>query len=166
MPDLEQHFLVDPEALAWMVARLEPRPGEVVVELGAGAGTVAAALRRVVAPDDLVLVELDPALAEGLRRSFPGVRVVRGDWRAAWPTLPAPAALVVSLPDAHVDAVLDAIGARPPRVAVVAVAAGRSHRLPTGLVRKDRRALPRHAFVPPQQFDGEAWVLMPVGDRV
>jgi 16S rRNA A1518/A1519 N6-dimethyltransferase RsmA/KsgA/DIM1 with predicted DNA glycosylase/AP lyase activity len=156
MADLEQHFLADQEALAWIVERLEPRPGETVVELGAGAGTVAAALLRLVAPNDLVLVELDAVLAEELRRSFPGVRVEQADWRAAWPTLPAPGALVVSLPEAHVSDVLRAIAARPPRVAVVAVAAGRSTCLPPGLVRTAHRVLPRGAFAPPQPFDGEA----------
>jgi 16S rRNA A1518/A1519 N6-dimethyltransferase RsmA/KsgA/DIM1 with predicted DNA glycosylase/AP lyase activity len=162
---LEQHFLVDGDALAWIVERLDPQPGEVVVELGAGAGTIAAALRRVVAARDLVLVELDPGLADGLRRSFPGVRVEGADWRTAWSALPAPDALVVSLPDAHVAAVLHAIATRPPRVAVVAVAAGRSERLPHGLVRTAQRALPRRAFAPPQPFDGEAWVLRRAGDR-
>jgi protein-L-isoaspartate O-methyltransferase len=165
VPGLEQHFLVDPHALAWFVAELGPRPDELVVELGAGAGTIAAALLRVVAPASLTLVEVDPTLAEGLRHAFPGVRVVADDWRAAWPALPPADALVVSLPDAHVPAVIDAVAARPPRVAVVAVAAGRVPRLPPGLDLTARRTLPRTAFDPPQPFGGEAWVLRPPDGR-
>jgi len=161
--DLEQHFLRDGAALAWLVAQLDPRPGEAVVELGAGTGTVAAALRRVVAAASLTLVELDPELAAGLRRDFPGVRVEAADWRAAWRSLPPPDVLVASLPDAHVPVLLRALAARPPRVAGIAVAAGRPVRLPPELELTDRRPLPPTAFDPPQPFAGEAWVLRPTG---
>jgi protein-L-isoaspartate O-methyltransferase len=161
MPDLEQHFLVDPDVLAWIVAELDPRPGEAIVELGAGGGTIAAVLLGAIAPASLTLLEIDPLLAAGLRERFPGVRVVADDWNAAWATLGPVDALVVSLPDAQVAPLLEALGGRPPRVAVVAVAAGRNPRLPPGLVRTATRPLPRTAFAPPQPFDGEAWVLRP-----
>ncbi|MBW6457424.1 MAG: hypothetical protein K0A98_16200, partial [Trueperaceae bacterium] len=130
MGDLEQHFLTEPEALAWIVAELGPRPGERVVELGAGAGTIAQALSRVVAPADLTLVELDPRLATGLQQRFAGARVLTEDWRQAWRRLPPPDVLVVSLPHALVPAVLAAATAAPPRVAVVAVAADDPPSLP------------------------------------
>jgi protein-L-isoaspartate O-methyltransferase len=161
MPHLEQHFLADPEALAWIVAEVDVRPDDDVVELGAGAGTIAAALLRGTAPASLTLVELDAALADRLRGAFPTARVVAADWRAAWPTLPAADVLVVSLPEAEVGSALDAIAERAPRVAVVAVAAGRMARLPSGITLTASRPLPRTAFAPPQPFDGEAWVLRP-----
>jgi len=159
--DLEQHFLTDPEALAWIVAELGPRPGEHVVELGAGAGTVALALSRAVAPADLTLVELDPRLAADLRERFGAARVLAEDWRRAWRRIRPPDVLVVSLPHALVPAVLAAAAAAPPRVAVVAVATDDPPNLPRGLVRTATRPLPRTSFEPPQPFDGAAWVLRP-----
>jgi 16S rRNA A1518/A1519 N6-dimethyltransferase RsmA/KsgA/DIM1 with predicted DNA glycosylase/AP lyase activity len=157
--DLEQHFLVDPVALAWIATRLGARPGERVMELGAGAGSVAAALRRTVAEGDLTLVELDLRWADRLRTRFPAARVVADDWRRAWARLPVPDRLVVSLPATHAQAVLDAIAARPPAVTVLAVAAGCELRLPAALEVTERRALPADAFDPPQPFAGEAWVV-------
>jgi len=159
--DLEQHFLTDPDALAWVVAQLDPRPGERVVELGAGAGTIARALARAVAPSDLTLVELDPRLADRLRARFPGTRVLAEDWRRAWRRLPPPDALVVSLPHAILPAVLAAVAERPPRVAVVAVAAHAPPELPRGLRRTAAHPLPADAFRPRQAFDGVAWVVRP-----
>ncbi len=161
MPDLEQHFLTDAEALGWIVAQLDPRPGERVVELGAGAGTVARALLRTVAAADLTLVELDAGLAADLRATLRGVQVRAADWRRAWPDLPPPDAVVVSLPHALVPEVLAALAARPPRVAVVAVAADRPPRVPPSLARTAVRQLPAASFEPRQPFDAEAWVLRP-----
>lgn len=161
MTGLEQHFLTDPGALAWIVAELDPRPGERVVELGAGAGTIAAALWRRVAPTDLTLVELDPELAAGLRARFPGAHVLPEDWRDAWQRLPAPDVLVVSLPHALVPAVLAVVAGRPPRVAVVAVAADAPPPLPAALRRTAVCPLPAGSFRPPQPFEGAAWVIRP-----
>jgi len=79
MADLEQHFLSDPEALAWIVAALDPRPGERVVELGAGAGTVARALRQAYGaafPNARFQVwNRSPAGAENLASHFPDTLV-------------------------------------------------------------------------------------------
>lgn len=161
VPELEQHFLTDPDALAWIVAQLDPRPGERIVELGAGAGTVARALLGTVAAADLTLVELDGRLAADLRATLPGVQVRNADWQRAWPDLPQPDAVVVSLPHALVPAVLTALARRPPRVAVVAVAAAQPPRLPRTLARTAVRRLPAAAFEPRQPFDGEAWVVRP-----
>jgi len=159
--DLEQHFLRETAALDWIVAELDPRPGEPVVELGAGAGTVAAALLRRTSASDLTLVELDATLADALRRAFPRARVIAADWRAAWPQIGTFGALVVSLPDAFAQDVLDALGGAPPRVTILAVAAGRTLRLPAALRRTALRPLPAASFQPPQPFAGEAWVLRP-----
>jgi len=56
------------------------RPGDLVLDLGAGAGILTSALQAVGAR--VVAVELDATLADGLRRRFAGdqlVRVVQGD---------------------------------------------------------------------------------------
>lgn len=53
---------------------------EVVVELGAGTGTVTRALLRAGVPTEkLVVVEIVPDMAQHLRESFPGVQVICGD---------------------------------------------------------------------------------------
>lgn len=161
MPDLEQHFLSDAEALAWVVAQLDPRPGERAVELGAGRGTIAAALRPRVAAEDLTLVELDPRLAAGLRRRFPSARVAEGDWREVWAGLGRIDLLVVSLPNAWVSAALAAAAASPPRVVVAAVARERPPAVPEPFVVGARLSLPPESFSPPQPFAGEAWALRP-----
>ncbi len=60
--------------------RVQYGPDEVVVELGAGTGTVTRALLAAgVAPEKLVVVEIVPDMAAHLRNIFPGVHVVCGD---------------------------------------------------------------------------------------
>lgn len=54
-------------------------PGEVVVEIGAGTGSVTKPLLKVVPPDRLFVVEIDPDMAGFLRRHFPQAQVVLGD---------------------------------------------------------------------------------------
>ena len=76
MNPLSQYFLTAPGKLALLVGAAGIRPTDRVVELGAGAGTVAAALPPSVS---LTLVELDPRYAAELRRRFPGAAVVEGD---------------------------------------------------------------------------------------
>jgi phosphatidylethanolamine/phosphatidyl-N-methylethanolamine N-methyltransferase len=56
------------------------RPGQVVVELGAGTGAISQGLLDSgLPPDALMMIELDPSLARYLRARFPDVRVVNGD---------------------------------------------------------------------------------------
>ncbi len=72
-----QNFLVDARAVGIIVRAFDPQPGDRVLEVGPGRG----ALTRVVAPlvGRLLLVEVDPALAAGLRAdlipAFPGCRI-------------------------------------------------------------------------------------------
>jgi phosphatidylethanolamine/phosphatidyl-N-methylethanolamine N-methyltransferase len=67
-----------------------PAPGSAVLQLGAGTGVVSAAfLDAGLAPEDLVLVEIDPHMAAHLRTRFPGVTVIEGDARALPSSLPA-----------------------------------------------------------------------------
>ncbi len=54
--------------------------GANVIELGAGTGAITAALLEIgVRPEQLVIIERDPALARVLRSRFPGCRVVQAD---------------------------------------------------------------------------------------
>lgn len=68
---LSQNFLTDPDALDSIVAAAELEPGDNVVEIGPGLGVLT---RRLLAAGASVLaVELDPRLAEYLRRELYGV---------------------------------------------------------------------------------------------
>jgi 16S rRNA (adenine1518-N6/adenine1519-N6)-dimethyltransferase len=64
---LGQHFLRDPNLIRKIVAALEPAPGDLVLEYGAGTG----ALTRPLAASgaDLVAVEVDPDLLARLREA-------------------------------------------------------------------------------------------------
>ncbi len=69
--------------LAW------PDPGRAVLELGAGTGVISAALLAAgLAPERLVLNEIDPDLVALLRRRFPAVTVIEGDARTLAERLP------------------------------------------------------------------------------
>ncbi|RKN47164.1 23S ribosomal RNA methyltransferase Erm [Streptomyces hoynatensis] len=87
---LSQNFLYHPGVLRSIAACAALRPGDLVVEPGAGEG----ALTRVLAgrAREVVAHELDPALAARLPRrvrGLPNVRVVRGDFlRSTPPRLP------------------------------------------------------------------------------
>jgi len=77
---LGQHFLVDPRALDGIVRALDPRPGEVVVEVGSGAGFLTERLLETKAR--VIAVEIDPAMADLLDRrlgSSSALAIVRGD---------------------------------------------------------------------------------------
>ena len=68
---LSQNFLTDPEVLDTILAAAELSPGDNVVEVGPGLGVLT---RRLLAAGASVLaVELDPRLAEYLRRELYGV---------------------------------------------------------------------------------------------
>ena len=79
-----------PSMMAAMLDALELRPGQRVLEVGAGTGYNAALLARLVgARGEVVSVELDPATARRARRALARARsrasVVRGDGRDGWP---------------------------------------------------------------------------------
>ena len=69
-----QHFLTDRHYLARIVAAIDPRPGDAMVEIGPGTGLLTAGL----APrlERLHVVEIDRDLAAALRGAFPPDKVI------------------------------------------------------------------------------------------
>lgn len=75
-----QHFLVNPRVRQQILARLNSRPGDCWLEIGAGHGEMTLPLAGTGAR--VAAVERDPRLAEGLQAQivgFPQVEVVVGD---------------------------------------------------------------------------------------
>ncbi|MFO1364317.1 MAG: 16S rRNA (adenine(1518)-N(6)/adenine(1519)-N(6))-dimethyltransferase RsmA [Burkholderiales bacterium] len=94
-----QHFLHDPGIVARSVAAIDPRPGDVLVEIGPGLGALTAPLLARV--ERLHAVELDRDLAARLRAAHPPERLVvhAGDaLRFDFGALPAPLRVVGNLP--------------------------------------------------------------------
>lgn len=71
---LGQHFLTDRHYLDRIVAEIDPRPGEAMVEIGPGPGALTERLAKSVHP--LHVVEIDRELAEALRGRFAPEEVV------------------------------------------------------------------------------------------
>jgi protein-L-isoaspartate(D-aspartate) O-methyltransferase len=76
-----------PYVVAWMAEALELRPGERVLEIGAGSGYAAAVLSRVA--DDVYTVERHEELAERAREhcrelGYDNVHVLHGDGTLGW----------------------------------------------------------------------------------
>jgi len=69
-----QHFLHDPRVIARIVAAIDPRPDDALVEIGPGLGALTAPLLERVA--QLHVVEIDRDLAERLRAAHPAGRLV------------------------------------------------------------------------------------------
>ncbi|PPQ38675.1 hypothetical protein CCS01_02080 [Rhodopila globiformis] len=66
-----------------------PTPGKCVLILGAGTGVVPQAfLEARLAPERLVVLEIDPNMAAHLRNRYPGVTVIQGDARTLPDLLP------------------------------------------------------------------------------
>jgi len=75
---LGQHFLVNEGVLRKIVAAIDPRPGEVIVEIGAGKGVLTSALAAKGA--QVIALEKDERLIPELRKTLPeGVELVHGD---------------------------------------------------------------------------------------
>lgn len=75
---LGQHFLTNQGVLRKIVGAIDPKPGEVIVEIGPGKGALTAALA--VGGGRIVAIEKDERLIPGLRDAMPSaVEVVHGD---------------------------------------------------------------------------------------
>ena len=79
-PKLGQHFLASGAVLERIAAAACPQPVDLVVEIGPGRGALTRKLLQRAAR--VVAVEVDPALADGLRRDFaaePRLEIVEAD---------------------------------------------------------------------------------------
>jgi 16S rRNA A1518/A1519 N6-dimethyltransferase RsmA/KsgA/DIM1 with predicted DNA glycosylase/AP lyase activity len=72
-----QHFLRSSKLAAELVRAARIKRGDLVLDVGAGTGALTAALRD--AGARVLAVELDPALADGLRQRFPTMDIWTGD---------------------------------------------------------------------------------------
>lgn len=72
-PRLGQHFLTDASVIQQIISTAAPRAGEHFVEIGPGRGALTGPLLS--AGVNVHAVEIDPALAQGLRESFPHERL-------------------------------------------------------------------------------------------
>ncbi|MFI4954457.1 MAG: class I SAM-dependent methyltransferase [Gammaproteobacteria bacterium] len=63
-----------------MAEHIQLKPGEIVVELGSGAGVITEALlKHGCPPNQIVAVEFMPAFAEKLRTRFPNITTIEGN---------------------------------------------------------------------------------------
>ena len=94
-----QHFLTDRHYLARIVAAIEPRPGDAMLEIGPGTGLLTAELLATV--EHLHVVEIDRDLAAGLRERFAPSRLTVHEGDAVefdFARLPQPLRVVGNLP--------------------------------------------------------------------
>lgn len=75
---LGQHFLASPAVLRKIVGVIDPRPMDVIIEIGAGRGVLTAALAETAGR--VIAIEKDDRLVPGLTRDMPpNVEVVHAD---------------------------------------------------------------------------------------
>jgi 23S rRNA (adenine-N6)-dimethyltransferase len=155
------HRLAD-EWAARVVAAAGVRPGELVLDIGAGQGALTAHLVRGGA--HVVAVELHPGRAAALRERFPGITVVQADGASIW--LPRRPFRVVANPPYGISAALLRTLLAPGSRLVAADlvlqrAVVRKHA--SGVVRgfslTAGLSLPRRAFLPPPRVDSAVLVI-------
>ena len=153
---------LDHEWAARIVAQAGVRPGELVLDIGAGDGALTAPLIR--AGARVVAVELHPGRAARLRHKFPDVTVVHAD--ATNLRLPGRPFRVVASPPYGITAgllgLLLAPGSRLVAADLVlqrAVARRHASRRARGFRVSVGASVPRRAFRPPPQVDSAVLVV-------
>jgi 16S rRNA A1518/A1519 N6-dimethyltransferase RsmA/KsgA/DIM1 with predicted DNA glycosylase/AP lyase activity len=116
-PAFDQHFLVSPEKLALLIAAAGIMPTDRVVEVGAGAGTVARTLPQ---SGSLTVVELDDRLIGRLRENVPDARIIQGDALTTIREVSCDV-LISNLPNDITESLLDILPEIPFRTAVLTV---------------------------------------------
>lgn len=152
-----------------LVAEAGVRPGQLVLDLGAGTGAITRAL--VAAGARVVAVEREQRLADGLRRRFPGVRVVAGDVLDS-PLPRRPFRVVANIPFGATGPLLRRLFAAQMYAADLVVADGVVRALTTTRPGNAQtlgwaaryalsagRRLPRHCFHPPPSVDARVLVV-------
>ena len=156
---MDQHFLASPEKIAVMLAALAPEPGDRVMELGAGRGTVAAHLPSC---RELTLVDLDPVLCTILRGKFAargGTFVRCADALAVLRTHPTDR-ILSNLPWFLTREVLETLRGVSFTSAVVTVRAGEDlSAFADDFVLTPVAELEEADFCPPQPFRSQVWRL-------
>ncbi|WP_152362178.1 rRNA adenine N-6-methyltransferase family protein [Microlunatus speluncae] len=153
-----------PDWAGRLVDRAEVRPGQLVVDLGAGTGALTAPLLD--AGAEVIAVELHPGRAERLRRRFgtDRLRVLELDARELW--LPGRPFRVVSNPPYGITASLVSLITQRSSRLIRADLLLRRGVVNRYLTRPPRRYLaargmtmPRHAFTPPPPVDSAVLTL-------
>jgi len=146
-PSLEQHFLISPQKLSLLIDAAEIRLTDDVVELGAGAGTVARSLPKC---RSLTVVELDKKLLQYLRKNVPAARIIQGDALDIVQNIRFDV-LIGNLPNAVTESLLRVLPSLSFRTAVLAVGeSSRLEPLETTFHWREIGRITGNDFMPPQ----------------
>ena len=179
-----QHFLTDRHYLRRIVAAIDPKPGDAMVEIGPGTGALTAELAH--ALDRLHVVEIDRDLAATLADRFSRDKVIVHQADALefdFESLPAPLRVVGNLPYNVSTPILFRVAAIAPRLKdavfmlqkevvermVAAPATADYGRLSVMLQYRFAMALllrvPPGAFTPPPKVDSAVVRMVPLGEK-